>query len=286
LVLSFTVMVESPVWLVTRGKDEEAEYAIGRLYGQENVATMMSWIQSNDRRSKLPSVMSGEAKEVKSDSVWAVILSPKFRRPVIVAFGLTCINQFVGINAVFFYSSSILKRAGISDPRAGLMIIDLLNIIPVPIASMLSKTMRKRTMLIGGIAGMVVCSAGLTFALVYGVGWLSVLFLGLYVVGFDLSIGPLLWPIIGELFPDSARGNAVGLFVMVKWICSLAIGVGFPYIEEAITNYSFTPFLGTCTLAILFIYFMVPETSDLTIAEIQDGFHTRHSAEMSHKSQQ
>jgi sugar porter (SP) family MFS transporter len=284
--LSFTLMVESPVWLVTRGKDEEAEHALGRLYGKENVATMMSWIQANDRRSKLPSVMSAGPEEIQSESAWQILSSPKFHRPLLIAFGLTCVNQLVGINAVFFYSSSILKDAGIADSRAGLMIIDILNVVPVPIAAVLTKVLRKRVMLLSGIFLMVLCCVGMTFSLVYSIGWLSIVFLGIFVVGYDLSIGPLLWPIIGELFPDSARGNAVGVCLILKWLCALAIGIGFPYVEEAITNYSFTPFLGTCTLSILFIYFMVPETSDMTIAEIQKGFRASHSLETSHKSQQ
>ncbi|CAI5705204.1 unnamed protein product [Peronospora effusa] len=121
------------------------------------------------------------------------------------------------------------------------MIIDILNIVPVPIAAVLTKVMRKRTMLISGIFVMALCCIGMTFSLVQSVGWLSIVFLGLFVVGFDLSIGPLLWPIVAELFADSARGAAVGICITMKWICSLIVGIGFPYVEDAITNYSFMP---------------------------------------------
>ncbi|KAF1789613.1 Major facilitator superfamily domain [Phytophthora cactorum] len=273
------------VWLVANGKDEEAEKELGRLYGKQNVNAMMGWIQANDRRSKLPSMLSGVSDKVHTETNWTILTSKKFRKPLIIALGLTCINQLVGINAVFFYSSSILKDAGISDSRVGLMIIDILNVVPVPIAAALTKILRKRTMLISGISVMVLCCIGMTFSLVYSVGWLSIVFLGVFVVGYDLSIGPLLWPIVAELFADSARGAAVGTCVTMKWICSLIVGIGFPYVEEAITNYSFTPFLGTTILSIIFIYFMVPETSDMTIAEIQDGFRSDHSVQSSSKSQ-
>ncbi|GMF42675.1 unnamed protein product [Phytophthora lilii] len=272
VVMSYFFMVESPVWLVSKGREEDAEKELARLYGKENVGIMMGWIQANDRRTKLPSTVSGNTKETEHETNWSIMTKSKFRKQLIIALGLTCINQLVGINAVFFYSSSILKDAGISDSRAGLMIIDILNVIPVPIAAALTKIMRKRTMLTWGIFVMVLCCIGMTFSLVYSVGWLSIVFLGVFVVGYDLSIGPLLWPIIAELFPDSARGAAVGICITVKWLATLAIGIAFPYIEEAITNYSFTPFLATTVLSIIFIYSMVPETSDMTIAEIQDGF--------------
>ncbi|KAF4045614.1 Sugar (and other) transporter [Phytophthora infestans] len=283
--LSFFFMVESPVWLVANGKDEEAEKELARLYGTQNVNVMMGWIQANDRRSKLPSTLSGVSDKVHTETNWTILTNKKLRKPLVIALGLTCINQLVGINAVFFYSSSILKDAGISDSRAGLMIIDILNVVPVPIAAALTKIMRKRTMLMSGIFVMVLCCIGMTVSLVYSVGWLSIVFLGVFVVGYDLSIGPLLWPIVAELFADSARGAAVGICLTMKWICSLIVGIGFPYVEEAITNYSFMPFLGTTVLSIVFIYFMVPETSDMTIAEIQDGFRSDHSVQSSSKSQ-
>ncbi|RMX68444.1 hypothetical protein KXD40_008722 [Peronospora effusa] len=285
VVLSFFFMVESPVWLVANGDNEEAEKEIGRLYGQDNVSILMGWIQANDRRSELPARLSGESEKVHAETNWTILTNKKFRKPLVIALGLTCINQLVGINAVFFYASSILTDAGISDSRLGLMIIDILNIVPVPIAAVLTKVMRKRTMLISGIFVMALCCIGMTFSLVQSVGWLSIVFLGLFVVGFDLSIGPLLWPIVAELFADSARGAAVGICITMKWICSLIVGIGFPYVEDAITNYSFMPFLGTTTLAIVFIYFMVPETSNKTISEIQEEFRNDCSVQSTSKGQ-
>ncbi|KAG4232474.1 hypothetical protein PC116_g19290 [Phytophthora cactorum] len=208
LFCSYFVMVESPVWLVAKGREQEAEREIARLYGKENVEAMMSWIQAREQRTKLPSTISGESVQMEAESPWTILANSKFRKQLVVALGLTCINQLL---------SSI-------------------------------------------------------FSMSYRVGWLSVTMLGIYVVGYDVSIGPLLWPMIAEFFPDSARGGAVGICVFMKWTCALIIGIAFPYIQDAITDYSFTPFLGTTILSIIFIYFMVPETSDLTIAEIQDGF--------------
>ncbi|KAF4316503.1 hypothetical protein BBO99_00008486 [Phytophthora kernoviae] len=273
LVTSYFFMVESPVWLVAHGRDDEAEKEIARLYGKENVDAIMSWIQARDSRSKLPSMVSdGEMVQVESESPWTILLNPKFRKQLGVALGLTCINQLVGINAVFWYSSSILTDAGIADARLGVVIIDILNVVPVPIAAYATQFLPKRAMLLWGIFIMALCCIGMTLSMVYGVGWLSVTMLGMYVVGYDVSIGPLLWPMIAELFPDSARGAAVGICVFLKWVCALIIGIAFPYVQEAITDYSFMPFLGTTLMSIVFIYFMVPETSDLTIAEIQNGF--------------
>lgn len=272
LVLSYFFMVESPVWLVAHGHDDEAEKEIARLYGKEHVDAIMSWIQSRHDRTKLPSTVSGDVAEPQAESPWTILTRSTFRKQLAVALGLTCINQLVGINAVFWYSSSILTDAGIADARLGVVIIDILNVVPVPIAAYATQFLPKRAMLLWGIFAMALCCIGLTLSMVYGVGWLSVTMLGLYVVGYDVSIGPLLWPMIAEFFPDSARGAAVGICVFLKWVCALIIGIAFPYVQEAITDYSFMPFLCTTLLSIAFIYFMVPETSDLTIAEIQSGF--------------
>ncbi|RLN53127.1 hypothetical protein BBJ29_006250 [Phytophthora kernoviae] len=126
------------------------------------------------------------------------------------------------------------------------VVIDGLNAIPVPIAA-LSKILRKCVILTWGTFVIVLCCVGMTFSLVYSVGWLC-----------------------GAPGHLRVRG-AVRICITVKGLCTVAIGIAFPYIEEVITNYSFTPFLATIVLPIVFIYFMVPETSDLTIAEIQDG---------------
>ncbi|KAF4045615.1 Sugar (and other) transporter [Phytophthora infestans] len=272
LLCSYFVMVESPVWLVAKGREQEAEREIARLYGKENVEAMMSWIQTREQRTKLPSTISGESVQMEAERPWTILAKPKFRKQLVVTLGLTCINQLVGINAVFWYSSSILTGAGIEDARLGVVIIDILPVVQVPIAAYATQFLPKRPMLRWGIAIMAVCCIGMTFSMVYSVGWLSVTMLGIYVVGYDVSIGPLLWPMIAELFPDSARGGAVGICVFLKWTCALIIGIAFPYIQDAITDYSFTPFLATTFLSIIFIYFMVPETSDFTIAEIQNGF--------------
>ncbi|TDH67348.1 hypothetical protein CCR75_007332 [Bremia lactucae] len=278
VILSFFLMVESPVWLVANNQEDKARLELTRLYGAENVDVMMGWIQANDRRLKLPSTLSSTSNCNHTEDTWTILTFQTFRKPLVIALGLTCINQLIGINAVFFYSSSILKDAGISDSRVGLMIIDVLNIVPVPIAAYLMRTLRKRTMLFSGISAMALCCIGLTLSLVYNIGWLSVVFLGTFVVGFGMSIGPLLWPIIAELFPDSARGAAVGICVTVRWISTLVVGIGFPYVEEAVTNYSFVPFFVTSILSIIFIYFMVPETSNMTIDEIQNGFRSKRSS--------
>ncbi|KAF1789615.1 Major facilitator superfamily domain [Phytophthora cactorum] len=238
LFCSYFVMVESPVWLVAKGREQEAEREIARLYGKENVEAMMSWIQAREQRTNY------RRQLMEAESPWTILANSKFRKQLVVALGLTCINQLVGINAVFWYSSSILTGAGIADARLGVVIIDILNVVPF---------LPKRQMLLWGIVIMAVCCIGMTFSMVYSVGWLSVTMLGIYVVGYDVSIGPLLWPMIAEFFPDSARGGAVGICVFMKWTCALIIGIAFPYIQDAITDYSFTPFLGTTILSIIFI---------------------------------
>ncbi|KAE9311924.1 hypothetical protein PF008_g20084 [Phytophthora fragariae] len=103
-VCSYFFMVESPVWLVGKGREQEAEREIARLYGKENVEAMMNWIQARDTRSKLPSTISGDSVQMEAESPWIILTKPKFRKQLVVALGLTCVNQLVGINAVFWYS--------------------------------------------------------------------------------------------------------------------------------------------------------------------------------------
>ncbi|KAG3144376.1 hypothetical protein PI126_g14195 [Phytophthora idaei] len=95
LFCSYFVMVESPVWLVAKGREQEAEREIARLYGKENVEAMMSWIQAREQRTKLPSTISGESVQMEAESPWTILANSKFRKQLVVALGLTCINQLL-----------------------------------------------------------------------------------------------------------------------------------------------------------------------------------------------
>ncbi|GAB9476575.1 Major facilitator superfamily [Globisporangium polare] len=276
MTLSPIFMVESPGWLLSKGRQADAEKEIARLYGKEHVAKALSWMQPA-RANMSSAFYSKDLEQAKKDAavedkgVFAVF-EPQYRRQLIIATGICGFHQVTGINAVIFYSSSIFSTAGIKDPRVGTLIVDIMNMFPTFLFSLVAKRFGSRKMLLGGCFTMLVCAIVMTFTLIYGVNGVSVAFTAIYVGAFGVSFGPLVWSVTAELFPVEVRAHAVSLCMSVMWINKLIVGVGFPYLNDAAGNYSFIPFICMLVLAWTFMYFMVPETTNKTVDEIQQEF--------------
>uniref|UniRef100_M4C718 Hexose transporter 1 n=1 Tax=Hyaloperonospora arabidopsidis (strain Emoy2) TaxID=559515 RepID=M4C718_HYAAE len=185
MLLSPSLAVESPAWLLMKGRREEARQVITRLYGEEHVQTALNWLEPKKQSSVAEAGHVAESVE----SVW----SPKYRMQFLGALLLSCTQQLSGINAVFYYSGSIFSDAGISDSRVGTLIIDFINIWPAFFTGMLTARFGNRSMILWGIIGMVIMSMGMTVAFVVDVSALSIVFTALYVIVFGVTLGPLVW---------------------------------------------------------------------------------------------
>ena len=99
-------------------------------------------------------------------------------------------------------------------------------------------------------------------------GYLSVVCVIGYVISFAVSMGPVPWLMVGEIFPSSCRAYAVSIAVAVNWTCNFTVALTFPFINKALKQYTFFPFTGIIFLGIIFTIVLVPETKGKTIEEI------------------
>ncbi|GAB9473763.1 Glucose transporter [Globisporangium polare] len=275
IALSPFLMVESPAWLLMKERREEARAEIVRLYGEENVHIALAWMDpadKNDVESANPTDEFIEDAAAKNGSTISLLLSKMYFRQLITAIGLCCAQQITGINAVFYYSSDMFKNAGISDDRVGTIIIDVVNVLPTFFSGWLATKFGNRKMILTGMIVMFVSAVGMTISLIVNVQALSIVFTATYVAGFGISLGPLLWVVVADLFPDSVRSSASSICIFCNWTCNLIVGVCYPYVADALDDYGFVPFIGTLVIFYFFIFRMVPETSGLTSEEIQAGF--------------
>ncbi|TYZ66186.1 hypothetical protein PybrP1_000437 [[Pythium] brassicae (nom. inval.)] len=275
LALAPIAMVESPAWLLMMGRREDAKKELARLFGEESVDVALGWLEVSSASSADDAELAVQTDkigvEAPSSSI-SLLFSPVLFRQLITAVGIACAQQLSGINAVFFYSSDIFKKAGISDDRVGTLIIDVVNVLPTFFSGWLATKYGNRTMLLAGMAGMVVSAVCMTISLVTGVQALSIVFTATYVAAFGVSLGPLVWVVIADLFPDSVRASAASICICLNWTSNLIIGISYPYIADALDDYGFVPFVGTLTLFYLFTYRVVPETSGKSSKEIQAMF--------------
>ncbi|KUF91411.1 Stromal interaction molecule [Phytophthora nicotianae] len=247
LLMAPSMCVESPAWLLMKNRREEAKQVLARLYGEENVYTALSWLESSTKPDAEQGLIQASAEQ---DSLFA----PKYRLQLAAAILLSCAQQLSGINAVFYYSSSIFKDAGISDPRR----------------------FGNRNMILWGEAGMFVMAVLMTVAFLVDVPALSIVFTALYVIAFGVTLGPLVWVITADLFPDSVRATATSIGIGANWLCNLIVGVAYPYIADALDDYSYLPFVVLLAIFYLLSLKLVPETSNKSAEEVQREYEERY----------
>ncbi|KAF1790025.1 Major facilitator superfamily domain [Phytophthora cactorum] len=271
LVLASFVMVESPTWLLMVGEQQLAERELARLFGEENVYLAKTWIKHDH---PVPPVASGCEFTAPSTNLTATaapkasdltkLFSPMLIRQLLTAIGVAAAQQLTGINAVFFYSSSLFEQAGISDDRIGIVAVNFVNVLPTIFCGVLAARLGNRKLILYGLMGMFLSAVGITVSLVASLPALAIVFTACYVTTFGSSLGSLAWVVMADLFPDDIRAMGNSVCVGCSWLCNLTVGLGYPYIAAALVNFSFTPFM--CT------------TSGKTIQEIQDEFTARHQS--------
>ncbi|KAG6608789.1 Major Facilitator Superfamily (MFS) [Phytophthora cinnamomi] len=282
LALAPFIIVESPAWLMMVGQHQLAERELARLYGKENVYLAKTWLKQDHPAPRIasgseyalpfpPPTMSEEPKPRN----FAKLFSPMLIRQLLTAIGVAGAQQLTGINAVFFYSSSLFKQAGIADDRIGIVAVNFVNVLPTMFCGMLATRFGNRKLILYGLAGMFFSAVGITVSLVASLPALAIVFTACYVTTFGSSLGSLAWVVMADLFPDDVRAMGNSVCVGCSWLSNLAVGLGYPYIAAALVNFSFTPFMCTVALSFLFVYTVVPDTSGKTMQEIQDEFNAR-----------
>ncbi|TDH71629.1 hypothetical protein CCR75_003544 [Bremia lactucae] len=277
LSMSPFIMVESPVWLLMKGRRNDAEAALTRLYGAENVSTALEWIESKRKvdlelQSSTWSENGNEVVRSGKGAPFSELISPVLRRQFIIVIGVACMQKITGINTVFYYSSDLFHQAGLDNVLFNTIIIDIVNMLPALVSGVLAARFGNRTMLLWGLAGMFFSAVGITLALWFSWSTMTILIVASYVTAYGLSIGPLMYVVLSDIFPDYARATVSSIGVMVSWLSNLIVGVGYPYISSALGNLAYLPFTVLLALSFVFVYMLLPETSGKTNEEIQDEF--------------
>ena len=206
-----------------------------------------------------------------------------------IGIALAVFQQFVGINAVFYYSNLIWSSVGFDESRAFLTstIISLVNVIFTVVAILLIDRVGRKPLLLVGSAGMAV-SLG-TLAVLFATapkviagpgiaasavgnpilsdagGIVAVLALNLFVAFFASTWGPIVWVLLGEMFPNSIRAAALSVGVMANWIANFVVSELFPELAQASLGIAYGLFTLFAVLSILFVWRFVWETKGVEL---------------------
>jgi SP family galactose:H+ symporter-like MFS transporter len=265
---------ESPRWLLRSGQRESARATLARVRGTPDVA--------NELLEIAQSLSHAEEKGRLSDLFEASL------RPALVAgIGLAIFQQVTGINTVIYYAPVIIQSAGISSASGAILAtagIGLVNVLMTIVAMRLIDRAGRRPLLLTGIAGMVVTLGflGLVFRSnthSSAFAWLAVISMMAYVASFAISLGPIFWLLISEIYPLKIRNSAEGVAATVNWGSNLVITLTFlTLVEQLGPSWTFWLY-GICAVgAWIFSFYFVPETKGRTLEEIEEFWRKSTSA--------
>jgi sugar porter (SP) family MFS transporter len=267
---------ESPRYLVEMGRLDEARAVLESVFTTDQRAKVL----------EIQSTMDADHKFSMGD-----LRGPKFGLLPIVWIGilLSAFQQFVGINAVFYYSNLIWESVGFSQDEAFLtsMITNAVNVATTLVAiALIDRVGRKRLLMIGS-SGMVVTLALLTVIfgtapqVSNGVGGFepsltgmmatfAVLSFNMYVVFFGMSWGPVVWVLLGEIFPNRIRAAALALAASANWIANFVVSTAFPPVAARSLTIAYGVFTLFAIASIFFVRSKIPETTGRSLEEISE----------------
>lgn len=278
-VLALT-LPESPRFLVKAGKEDQARAILGRIAPHEVERAVRDIHESmkQDEYAHRKGALRGPVLGLQG-IVWIGIL-------------LSVFQQFVGINVIFYYSTTLWKAVGFDESNSLLIsvITSITNILVTFVAIALVDRVGRRPLLLIGSAGMTVALATMAVAFANSVtidgevslpgawGPVALVAANLFVVFFGFSWGPLVWVLLGEIFPNRFRARALGLAAAAQWIANFLITVSFPALSDFSLLFTYGMYAFFAALSFLFVYLKVPETNGMSLEESETLFARKGSA--------
>jgi MFS transporter, SP family, sugar:H+ symporter len=275
--LSLTIP-ESPRFLISKHKITAATAILSKLLGETNIELKIKRIQETMERETEPS--------------WHDLKGPNGRIASIVWVGLllSMFQQFVGINVIFYYSNILWEAVGFKESQAFVItvITSVVNILTTLIAIATVDRFGRKPLLIIGSTGMTV--ALVTMAVVFGTapvvdgapvlegaqGPIALIAANVFVIAFGMSWGPVVWVLLGEMFPNRMRAAALSLAAGGQWVANWIITVTFPGLKDVSLALAYGLYGGFALLSLLFVIRFVSETKGKALEDMDASARHRH----------
>src|SRR6185436_2727481 len=262
---------ESPRYLVASHRIPEARKVLSALLGEKNLEITVDRIQRTLSQEKPPAW-----RDLKRSGTGLL--------PIVwVGIALSVFQQAVGINVIFYYSNVLWEAVGFSEGSAFTItvITSVVNIATTLIAIALVDRIGRKPLLLIGSAGMAVTLG--VMAVIFGTtpigpdgsphltgaaGPIALLAANLFVVFFGMSWGPVVWVLLGEMFPNRIRAAALSLAAAAQWVANWVITVSFPSLKDISLGLAYGMYATFAVLSLIFVTRWVRETKGVQLEDM------------------
>ncbi len=261
------IVPRSPRWLMLKGKEEEAMTVLTKIHGEEMARSEMVEI-----RESIDQDAGVSMKDIFRGAILPIIL---------IGSVISGLQQFTGINAVLYYGADIFEKAlgfGQEDVLAQQILLAGVNVTFTFVAMFSVDRWGRKPLVITGSIGMIIGFLMLgTTLMTDQVGIISLLGILMFVGSFAMSMGPIVWVMLSEMFPNSIRSIAMSIAVAVQWGCNYIVSQSFPMVVASDVNAGSTwngslPYFIFIAFILVIIWFTmkyIPETKGQSLEQIE-----------------
>ncbi|MBT3190972.1 MAG: sugar porter family MFS transporter [Verrucomicrobia bacterium] len=256
---------ESPRWLTQHGKGDKAHRILARVDGDAHAESEMAEIEA--------------AMQQESGSL-SQLFTPAMRIVLIIGVSLAVLQQVTGINVFLYYAPEIFKTVAGTNVDIALLqtiVVGAVNLLFTIVAIWTVDKVGRKPLMVIGATGMGLSLAAIGLAATFHMvgAWLLIFMLG-YIACFALSVGPVTWVILSEIFPTKIRGRALAIATLCLWVANYIVSQTFPMMDEnpalvKTFNHGFPFFVYAvfCVVLVAVMAKLVPETKGKTLEEIE-----------------
>ncbi|MDP8217279.1 MAG: sugar porter family MFS transporter [Candidatus Theseobacter exili] len=264
--LGVSFLLKSPRWLVLSDRKDEALQVLYRL--------------RNTRKEVMDEIRDIEKSiEIKQSGFSLFMQNKNFRKAIFLGITLQAIQQFTGINVVMYYAPKIFKIAGFTttaEEMWGTVMVGIINVLATFIAIGLVDKLGRKPILFTGfvVMGVSMATIGTMFKIGinthHAIQFVAIGALLMFIVGFAMSAGPIIWVICSEIYPLNGRDLGITISTATNWLCNAIIGATFLTLLSDF-GYGNTFFLygGLNIIFIFILIYFVPETKGVSLETIE-----------------
>ncbi|MCI2422545.1 sugar porter family MFS transporter [Saccharopolyspora sp. K220] len=263
--IGMLLLPDTPRWFLSNGHHAQAKAVLRRSRPAHVV------------EAELTEITQVLAQERHVASGRSALTERRVRPMLVVGVGLAIIQQITGINTIIYFAPSILRATGFGTSGAILSTVGVgvVNVALTVVAIGLVDRLGRRPLVLIGLAGMALSAAllGAVYLLPDlsgAAGYAALIAIAAYVACYAVSLGPVVWLMISEIYPLRIRGSAMSVSTIALWLTNVLVALTFLSMFAALGGTAtFWIYAGVCVAAWLFTYFLVPETKQRTLEQIE-----------------